>query len=225
MQPSVALYSRLPGGCGSESGVALDRSETAGMIGWKGSEMIRTLKMTHCLPLATVAMFLTVTVAANAQWDPYPWKRVPRTPDGKVDLNAPAPRRPARDRTGRENASAGSRRPGSPRSRRRRGRAAGSGDDVHESRATNEAPELRPRLEVGPELRPLRDGLGTERVPAERVSDDRLRVRVVRAGHSLRRVDQEPHASTLRGAPGRPGAIGGSRSFCRGARPREHTAA
>ena len=27
---------------------------------------------------------------AHAQWDPYPWKNMPRTPDGKIDLNAPA---------------------------------------------------------------------------------------------------------------------------------------
>ncbi len=46
--------------------------------------MIRTLKM-PCL-------LLTITMVANAQWDPYPWKRVPRTADGKVDLNAPTPR-------------------------------------------------------------------------------------------------------------------------------------
>jgi hypothetical protein len=32
--------------------------------------------------------------AAVAQWDPYPWKNLPRTPDGKVDLKAP-PRRTA----------------------------------------------------------------------------------------------------------------------------------
>jgi hypothetical protein len=42
--------------------------------------------------LATVALLLTVTVGARAQWDPYPWKRVPRTADGKVDMNAPTPR-------------------------------------------------------------------------------------------------------------------------------------
>jgi hypothetical protein len=29
---------------------------------------------------------------AEAQWEPYPWKNMPRTPDGKVDLNAPARR-------------------------------------------------------------------------------------------------------------------------------------
>src|SRR5450631_3994750 len=46
--------------------------------------MIRTLK--------TVAMMLAISVVASAQWDPYPWKRVPRTADGKVDLNAPAQR-------------------------------------------------------------------------------------------------------------------------------------
>ena len=37
---------------------------------------------------------MLATGVANAQWDPYPWKRVPRTPDGKVDLNAPAQRTP-----------------------------------------------------------------------------------------------------------------------------------
>src|SRR6202161_244761 len=60
----------------------------------RGSDMIRILKKTPCIPLASVAILLTVTVAANAQWDPYPWKRVPRTADGKVDLNAPPPRTP-----------------------------------------------------------------------------------------------------------------------------------
>jgi hypothetical protein len=42
--------------------------------------------------LASIALLLTVCVGARAQWDPYPWKRVPRTADGKVDMNAPAPR-------------------------------------------------------------------------------------------------------------------------------------
>jgi hypothetical protein len=54
--------------------------------------MTRTLQTTPGIPFAAVAMFLTVTMVASAQWDPYPWKRVPRTPDGKVDLNAPAQR-------------------------------------------------------------------------------------------------------------------------------------
>ncbi len=44
------------------------------------------------LPRAVVALLLTLTGVARAQWDPYPWKHVPRTPDGKVDLNAPAQR-------------------------------------------------------------------------------------------------------------------------------------
>src|SRR5580658_6469470 len=56
--------------------------------------MIRIFKKAACTPLATAAIVLTITVAANAQWDPYPWKRVPRTPDGKVDLKAPAVRTP-----------------------------------------------------------------------------------------------------------------------------------
>jgi hypothetical protein len=56
--------------------------------------MIRTLKKTRCHALATVAILVAITGVARAQWDPYPWKRVPRTADGKVDLNAPAQRTP-----------------------------------------------------------------------------------------------------------------------------------
>ena len=37
---------------------------------------------------------LAFAITASAQWDPYPWKRLPRTADGKVDLNAPAQRTP-----------------------------------------------------------------------------------------------------------------------------------
>ena len=40
--------------------------------------------------IAAAALALVST--AYAQWDPYPWKHVPRTADGKVDMNAPAPR-------------------------------------------------------------------------------------------------------------------------------------
>src|SRR6476619_4219115 len=36
---------------------------------------------------ATFAAAMSVTVAA--QWDPYTNKKLPRTPDGKVDLKAP----------------------------------------------------------------------------------------------------------------------------------------
>jgi hypothetical protein len=46
--------------------------------------MIRTLR--------TIVLALGIAGVASAQWDPYPWKKVPRTPDGKVDLNAPAQR-------------------------------------------------------------------------------------------------------------------------------------
>jgi hypothetical protein len=38
------------------------------------------------------AIVFASSVSAHAQWDPYPWKHVPRTADGKVDLNAPAQR-------------------------------------------------------------------------------------------------------------------------------------
>jgi hypothetical protein len=43
-------------------------------------------------PLAALAIAWMVTPPALAQWEPYPWKNMPRTPDGKIDLKA-APRR------------------------------------------------------------------------------------------------------------------------------------
>ncbi len=46
------------------------------------------------LVLAAVILSAVVGSTANAQWDPYPWKNMPRTPDGKVDMKAP-PRRTA----------------------------------------------------------------------------------------------------------------------------------
>src|SRR5215470_11120368 len=55
-----------------------------------GTHMIQKFK-TACIPVAAVAM-MSLAATANAQWDPYPWKRMPRTPDGKVDMNAPAQR-------------------------------------------------------------------------------------------------------------------------------------
>jgi hypothetical protein len=42
----------------------------------------------RAFPLAIVALTFFHVGLATAQWDPYPWKRVPRTPDGKVDLKA-----------------------------------------------------------------------------------------------------------------------------------------
>ena len=41
-----------------------------------------------------VVMGLAGGVVASAQWDPYPMKNVPRLPNGKVDLQAPARRTP-----------------------------------------------------------------------------------------------------------------------------------
>jgi hypothetical protein len=50
--------------------------------------MIRVHRKTGYILVAALA----ITAVARGQWDPYPWKGVPRTPDGKVDLNAPAQR-------------------------------------------------------------------------------------------------------------------------------------
>jgi hypothetical protein len=44
--------------------------------------------------LAGLALVVTASSLAEAQWDPYPWKNVPRSADGKVDLSAPARRTP-----------------------------------------------------------------------------------------------------------------------------------
>lgn len=41
--------------------------------------------------LRTVTLSALFALTASAQWDPFPWKHVPRTADGKVDMNAPPP--------------------------------------------------------------------------------------------------------------------------------------
>ena len=44
------------------------------------------------LLLASLGIAWLLTSTAAAQWEPYPWKNMPRTPDGKIDLKAPARR-------------------------------------------------------------------------------------------------------------------------------------
>ena len=44
--------------------------------------------------LMALALATAAPVTIGAQWEPYPWKNMPRTADGKVDMNAP-PRRTA----------------------------------------------------------------------------------------------------------------------------------
>ena len=51
--------------------------------------MRRPFGKTFRIPLSIVLLGLALCAVATAQWDPYPWKRMPRTADGKVDLNAP----------------------------------------------------------------------------------------------------------------------------------------
>jgi hypothetical protein len=50
----------------------------------------------HRLTRASLPIVMAglIAVTAQAQWDPFPFKNVPRTPDGKADLKAP-PRRTA----------------------------------------------------------------------------------------------------------------------------------
>lgn len=45
-----------------------------------------------CLSIAIAVIMAGLAPVASAQWEPWPWKHVPRTPDGKVDMNAPTPR-------------------------------------------------------------------------------------------------------------------------------------
>src|SRR6516225_6236801 len=54
--------------------------------------MISTVSTTMRTVLLILALMCVMPSIAAAQWDPYPWKNMPRTKDGKVDLNAP-PRR------------------------------------------------------------------------------------------------------------------------------------
>jgi hypothetical protein len=54
--------------------------------------MISTVSTTvRTIPLLLALMGVVPSIAM-AQWDPYPWKNMPRTADGKVDLNAPPKR-------------------------------------------------------------------------------------------------------------------------------------
>ena len=46
------------------------------------------------IALALALVGWAAVSVVDAQWEPYPWKNMPRTPDGKVDLKAP-PRRTA----------------------------------------------------------------------------------------------------------------------------------
>jgi hypothetical protein len=54
-------------------------------------EVMRSRRKTRAAVAMLFAMLMTAT-PASAQWEPYPSKKVPRTPDGKVDLKAPAQR-------------------------------------------------------------------------------------------------------------------------------------
>ena len=56
--------------------------------------MTRLIAETSRLFIVVLAIMWAVPSVATAQWDPYPWKNMPRTPDGKVDMKAP-PRRTA----------------------------------------------------------------------------------------------------------------------------------
>ena len=45
-------------------------------------------------PLAMVPIVVAAGVSVSAQWQNVPRSNVPRTPDGKINLSAPAPRLP-----------------------------------------------------------------------------------------------------------------------------------
>src|SRR5262245_43643298 len=60
----------------------------------KGTAMTLIIPAAARIFILMLAVMCITPSIAIAQWDPYPWKNMPRTPDGKVDLNAP-PRRTA----------------------------------------------------------------------------------------------------------------------------------
>jgi hypothetical protein len=51
--------------------------------------MINSLRATARVLITGLIIVSAGTGIAHGQWDPYPWKNMPRTPDGKVDMNAP----------------------------------------------------------------------------------------------------------------------------------------
>jgi len=59
---------------------------------------MRTIVAAIRMSLAVVTIVGAMASMAHAQWDPYPWRNMPRTPDGKVDLTAP-PRKTADGKT------------------------------------------------------------------------------------------------------------------------------
>jgi len=46
----------------------------------------------HLMPIAAAALVFASVVPAAAQWINYPTAGIPRLPDGKPNLSAPAPR-------------------------------------------------------------------------------------------------------------------------------------
>ena len=55
----------------------------------RGVNMTNILRTTGRVMLAGLLIAWAGTGVAEAQWDPFPWKNMPRTADGKVDMNAP----------------------------------------------------------------------------------------------------------------------------------------
>jgi hypothetical protein len=60
----------------------------------EGFAMITTFAQVVRLALAALTIVSAVPSPGWAQWPSFPWKNVPRTADGKVDLTAPARRTP-----------------------------------------------------------------------------------------------------------------------------------
>jgi hypothetical protein len=56
--------------------------------------MLSTVARDVRCALGALIILVTLPFSASAQWEPYPWKNVPRTADGKVDMSAPPRRTP-----------------------------------------------------------------------------------------------------------------------------------
>src|SRR5690349_650993 len=77
---------------GEPSNFELPTSPATGRI--RAEVRMRTRLLTGVTVATLAVIVLSITDRADAQWPSYPWKNMPRTPDGKIDMKA-APRRMA----------------------------------------------------------------------------------------------------------------------------------
>ena len=71
-----------------DSETLITRQQGLESLSERGANMKNTWRATARILLTGLVIAWVGTGIAEAQWEPYPWKNMPRTADGKVDLNA-----------------------------------------------------------------------------------------------------------------------------------------